>query len=211
VGGGTTFADLAGNSDVHFAQRACQEAVVITQRSRHIQILTLGFLVTAAAGCAANLPETRQGRAAGEWQFHLPTTRSPIGGLAFGRGGSAVPADRAVTNEQPNQPLMAAAVPAKSTARTQRVRHMQAAPIVPAPAPVNTDGDNREPPAVAPTTAPAPVQLAQAEPTSEQRYGQREARSPKLEQFRGGDAVVVISASALLVVLLIVILILLLR
>jgi hypothetical protein len=193
------------------AVRACQEAVVITQRSRHIQILTLGFFVTAAVGCAANLPETRQGRAAGEWQFHLPATRSSIGGLAFGSGGSAVPADRAAKQEQPVPPLVAAAVPAKSTPRVQRVRHVPAPPVAPepAPAPLDTD-DSREPPAAAPTTAPAPVQLAQAEASPEQRYREREATTPKLEQFRGGDAIV-ISVSALLIVLLIVILILLLR
>jgi hypothetical protein len=192
------------------AVRACQEAVVITQRSRHIQTLTLGFFVTAAVGCAANLPETRQGRAAGEWQFHLPATRSAIGGLAFGSGGSAVPADRAAKQEQPVQPLIAAAVPAKSTPRVQRVRHAPAPPVAPVPAPLDTD-DSREPPAAAPTTtAPAPMQLAQAEASPEQRYREREATTPKLEQFRGGDAIV-ISVSALLIVLLIVILILLLR
>jgi hypothetical protein len=191
-----------------FAQRACQEAFVITQRSRQIRLLTLGFFVTAAVGCAANLPETRQGRAAGQWQFHLPETRSSIGALAFGKGGSAVPAGRAVA-EQPDQPLMAAAVPVKSAAHVQRVRHAAPAPVVPEAAPKATD-ESEQPPAVAPTTAPAPVQLAQAEATPEQRYRERETTTPKLEQFRGGDAIV-ISVSALLIVLLIVILILLLR
>jgi hypothetical protein len=182
---------------------------VFTQRSRHIQILALGFFVTAAIGCAANLPETRQGRAAGEWQFHLPATRSSIGGLAFGSGGGSVPADRAAAHEQPDQPLIAAAVPAKSTPRVQRARHVSPPPLLPEAAPVDTH-DSPEPPAAAPTTAPAPVQLAQAEPSPEQRYREREAITPKLEQFRGGDAIV-ISVSALLIVLLIVILILLLR
>jgi hypothetical protein len=207
--GGTTLADLVGHRDVHFAQCACQEAVVITQRSRHIQILTLGFFVTAAVGCAANLPETRSGRAAGEWQFQLPATRSSIGGLAFGRGGSSAPAERTATPEQPTQLLAAAAVPAKSTPRVQRVRHVPAPPVLPEAAPVDTH-DSQEPPAAAPTVAPAPVQLAQAEASPVQRYREREASTPKLEQFRGGDAIV-ISVSALLIVLLIVILILLLR
>jgi hypothetical protein len=191
-----------------FAQRACQEAVVITQRSRHILILALGFFATAAIGCAENLAETQHGRAAGEWQFHLPTSRSSIGAMAFGSGGSSQPA---VASEQADQPLLAAAVPAKSTPRAPHVRHVSSTPVQPDAAPVQTDDIHEAPPAAAPTTAPAPVQLAQADPSSvEQRYREREATSPKLDQFRGGDAIV-ISVSALLIVLLIVILILLLR
>jgi cobalamin biosynthesis Mg chelatase CobN len=55
----------------------------------------------------------------------------------------------------------------------------------------------------------APVELALADTSAEQRYGEREAQSRKLENYRGGD-VLVIGVSTLVVVLLVVLLIVLL-
>jgi len=176
----------------------------MTQRSGYfVHQIALGLITLAAVGCGANLPEPRDGRAAGEWQARLPSTPSPFGQLAYGRGGSSV---RAAEDEAP---LMASAQPLTKTrnapthvapkraqAKAQQAAFALAMPELPA--------------ASEPAAEAAPVQLAQADTGAEQRYAQRETQSEKLEQYRGGDAVV-ISAGALVVVLLIVILILLLR
>lgn len=172
----------------------------MTQRSRyHVHQFALGLITLAAIGCGANLPEPRDSRAAGEWQARLPSTQSPFGELAYGRGGNSA------RTADDDQPLMAAqplpkARPVKHVA-PKRAPEQQAALALAMP---------ELPAASEPAPAAAPVQLAQADLGAEQRYATREAQSEKLDQYRGGDAIV-ISAGALVVVLLIVILILLLR
>jgi len=179
------------------------EAVVIKQRSQSIIVTSvLGMLVTAAVGCAANIPDTRDARAAGYWQARLPTTPSTFGKLAYGSGGSSEPAR---VSEPASQPLMATATPA--------VKHERKRPVLATPAPtlVATQTESQQFPVAKTKPAEPPVMLASnTEPNAEQRYGEREAATKKLQDFRGGDAVV-ITGGALLVVLLIVILVLLLR
>jgi hypothetical protein len=178
---------------------------VITKRHQHSIQFVLGLLVTAAVGCAGNIPDTRQARAAGEWRFRLPTTQSAVGGLAYGRGGSSEPA----VSAPDSQPLMASANASKTTVHVAHVRRTNAAPVA-APTPALTDPASTSQPNAAPIAASEPVQVAQADTNPEQRYGERETASKKLETFRGGDAIV-IGAGTLVVVLLIVILVLLLR
>jgi hypothetical protein len=174
------------------------EAVVIKSI---IVTSMLGMLVTAAVGCAANIPDTRDARAAGYWQARLPTTPSTFGKLAYGSGGSAEPAR---VSEPASQPLMATATPAVVKHEQRHVRR----PVVSAPTAVATQ---TELPVAKTKPAEPPVMLAsKAEPNAERRYGEREAATKKLQDFRGGDAIV-ISAGALVIVLLIVILVLLLR
>ncbi|HEY2732579.1 MAG TPA: hypothetical protein VGI70_01270, partial [Polyangiales bacterium] len=163
----------------------------------------LGLLVSAAIGCAGNIPQTHDIRAAGEWRFHLPQTRSALGDLAYGRGGNSTPAAISAAD----QSLLAENTlkqPASAPRAVHRAQHAakqpEALPAIP---------EAVEPPAAAPTPSEQPVQLAQAD-QAEQRYQQRESASKPLEKYRGGDAIV-IGAGTLVVVLLIVILVLLLR
>jgi hypothetical protein len=178
---------------------------VIKQRSQSIIVTSmLGMLVTAAVGCAANIPDTRDARAAGYWQARLPTTPSTFGKLAYGTGGSSEPAR---VSEPASQPLMATA-----TAAVRKHKHVQS-PVLATPAPTAVAAKTVSDPLPVAKTTPAepPVMVAtNTAPDAERRYGQREAETKKLQEFRGGDAVV-ITGGALLVVLLIVILVLLLR
>jgi hypothetical protein len=172
---------------------------VIKPRTQHtLRTLTLGLLVTAAVGCAGNIPNTRQGQAAGEWRFRLPTSSSPVGALAYGRGGSS--AARADVQEQPQL----AVAEAHKTPAHSAVRHV-------APAALHEIATNPAPqPTAAPVVVSEPVQLAQAEPSADQRYGERQADAKTLDKFKGGD-VIVIGAGALLLILVVVLLVLLLR
>jgi hypothetical protein len=176
----------------------------MTQRSRCYLQIALGLFAFAAIGCAASVPEPKDGRAAGEWRYRLPATQSPFGKLALGSGGSSEPAVI-----EPEQELLAAQAPApKRAVQPQRARK-SAEPVA-----------QPEPLAAIPASAPAqsapppqleePTQLALNDVNPEQRYAQRQSESKQLEQYRGGDAIV-ISGGVLLVVLLIVILVLLLR
>lgn len=168
------------------------------QRQYVVKTLMIGMLATAAIGCAANIPQTRDARAAGEWQARLPTTPSTFGKLAYGSGGSSEPS-RVVEPE--SQPLMATATQTKKLAKSAKLTPRVAAkPAQPEPLPAAK---------VAPVEPPV-LLASNAEPDPQQRYAERENKAQKLQEYRGGDAVV-ISGSVLLIVLLVVILVLLLR
>jgi hypothetical protein len=174
---------------------------------RRNQSVLLGLLMTAAWGCAGQLPNVREGRAAGEWQVRLPTSSSPVGALAYGSGGSSTPADMIAPESEPQLAAAKVMTPAP------RITHKIAAPkaaIAMASAPVVAPQPESQP-VVAPESQPqaAPVQLAQAESKPEQRYAEREAAAQSLEQYKAGDAIV-IGAGTLVVVLLIVLLVVLL-
>jgi hypothetical protein len=62
-----------------------------------------------------------------------------------------------------------------------------------------------------PAQAAEPVQLASSEVSPDQRYGQRQAESKKLEQYRGGDAIVIGAGTLVVILLVVILLILLLR
>jgi hypothetical protein len=166
--------------------------------------------MAASVGCAGNIPTTRHGVAAGEWNMRLPTTRSTIGGLAYGEGGNS---ERAAAVAAEPAPLIAAA---KVDNRAKLApRHTRAAaPSIASAAfvPSEEQKPSAEPAPTSVTTPVAtqqPVMLAQADDDPSQRYSGRQAQSRQLEQYKGGDAIV-ITAGALVVVLLIVLLILLL-
>jgi hypothetical protein len=177
----------------------------IQDNLRHVLV---GTFIAAAAGCAGNIAETRDSRAAGEWNVRLPTSASPVASFGYGRGGNSTPAPQ--LNPEP-QPLMASA----TTPRRERP-HAQPQPVVrTAPAPKSEASTTvlaqAETPTVAAPAAPAavsqPVEVAQADPSLQQRYGSRQAR--KLEQFKGGD-LIVIGAGTLVIVLIVVLLLVLL-
>lgn len=169
---------------------------------------SLGF----ATGCATGGAQTRHGIPAGEWQARLPTTRSTISDLAFGRGGNGTPSQlsadelAAIASPTPDDVLQPA-LAAKTVAAHKAVRKRALpAAVEPASAPLP-----EEAPAsivsVSESTAPL---LASNDVNVEQRYAQREQTSSEQQKFRGGDAII-ISGGVLLVVLLIVLLVLLLR
>ncbi|MET0384692.1 MAG: hypothetical protein ABW321_01975 [Polyangiales bacterium] len=181
------------------------------QKLRHI---TLGFFLTAAAGCAGQIPETQHGRAAGEWQVHLPSSDSAVHGLAYGRGGSSTPAEPVVLASL-DDVLRADPQVASERAAKRSVRHK--APAAPTGAPVAPTQESApaKPISAPPPAAKQPIQLAMADTSmtadtsAEARYAERETQSRQQEQFRGGDAIV-IGAGTLVVILLIVLLVLLL-
>jgi hypothetical protein len=104
---------------------------------------------------------------------------------------------------------MATATPA---ARKHVQKHVQSAVLAtPTPTAVAAKTESDPLPVAKTTPAEPAVMLAtNTQPDAERRYGEREAATKKLQDFRGGDAIV-ISAGALVIVLLIVILVLLLR
>jgi hypothetical protein len=175
-------------------------------------VTLLGASLGFSTGCATGGAQ-RHGIPAGEWQARLPTSRSPIDELAYGRGGSGTPAQlgsdelAALASPAPDdvlQPAAAAKVVAvhKPAARrpqlaAAKVEQPVSAAPEPAPAPIVTE-------------SPAAPLLASNDVGVEQRYAQRDQQASDQKQFRGGDAIV-ITAGALVVILLIVILILLLR
>lgn len=177
-----------------------------------LTVTLLGATLSFSTGCATGGAQ-RHGIPAGEWQARLPTSRSPIDELAYGRGGASTPAQlssdelvalAAPTPDDVLQPAAAAKVVAvhKSVARrpqlaAAKVEQPVSAVAQPAPAAVVTE-------------APAAPLLASNDVGMEQRYAARDQQASDQKQFRGGDAIV-ITAGALVVVLLIVVLILLLR
>lgn len=163
------------------------------------------------SGCATGNGELRHGRAAGQWQARvpsLPTTRSPIQGLAYGRAGSSEPAaDLGV------DAALAALDRATAHSRPQPALAQRASKAAPVKASVSEQAPVREPePAAAELASRVrldePVALAQA--TARDRYAQREAQAQEQQKFAGGDAIV-ITSGAIVLVLLIVLLVLLLR
>jgi len=169
-------------------------------------------LMVAAVGCAGQTPAAHDARAAGEWTFRLPETRSPYAGLAIADTGGrptalglvddalATPAAKVETPAAPKpQPVtQKRSLVATNTPMAEPAPQPQAAtpPSLPAAAPA-------QPEALALNTPPVP------DARDEMRYSEREQQAKKQSNFRGGDAIV-ISASALVIILLIVILILLL-
>jgi len=193
-------------------RRVAREVSVFSPRWHVLLTVTLlGASLSFASGCATGA-QTRHGIPAGQWQARLPTTRSPIDELAFGRGGSGTPAApdelaslAAPAPDEVLQPMAAAKTVAVAKPNLRRAP-LAAATTAPAPA-----VPAAEPAQVTPEAAPASAPLlAQNDAPVESRYAQREADSRDQQKFRGGDAIV-ISAGALVVVLLIVILVLLLR
>jgi hypothetical protein len=173
-------------------------------------VTLLGASLGFATGCATGGAQTRHGIPAGEWQARLPTTRSTISDLAFGRGGNGTPSQLSgdelaaiATPDDVLQPTMAAKTVA--THKPVRKRALPAA-VVPVTAPLPEEAPA---PTVSVSETTAPL-LASNDVNVEQRYAQREQSSSEQQKFRGGDAII-ISGGVLLVVLLIVILILLLR
>jgi hypothetical protein len=167
------------------------------------------LLTIAAVGCAGQTPTAHDARAAGEWTFRLPETRSPYAGLAIAdtRGqptalglvddALAAPAAKVETAATPKpQPVTQKRLVATNTPKSEPAPQPQAAAPVPTAAPA-------QPEQLALNTPPVP------DASEEMRYSDREKQSQKQSNFRGGDAIV-ISASALVIILLIVILILLL-
>jgi len=180
----------------------------MTQRSQYyVRKFALGLLAFAAVGCASNVPQARDGRAAGEWRFRLPATQSPYGAMALGRGGSSEPSQL-----QEDRPLLASAQPMpKHVARPARVQR-SVAPIHTAAAQPSAPAETVPAPVVnSPVQAKEPVQLAANDTSAEQRYGQREAESKKQEQYRGGDAIVIGAGTLVVILLIVILLILLLR
>jgi hypothetical protein len=193
-------------------RRAAREVSVFSLRKHwYLTVTLLSASLSFATGCATGGAQTRHGIPAGEWQARLPTTRSTISELAFGRGGNGTPTQfsgdelAAIASPTPDdvlQPAMAA----KSVAAHKAVRKRAlpaavepvSAPLPEAPAPIVS---------VSESTAPL---LASNDVNVEQRYAQREQTSSEQQKFRGGDAII-ISGGVLLVVLLIVLLVLLLR
>jgi hypothetical protein len=165
---------------------------------------SLGF----ATGCATGGAQTRHGIAAGEWQARLPTTRSTIAELAFGRGGSGTPAQ--LSAEELAVPTADDVLQPMAAAKTVAVHKSQPRRVLPAAPAVVTASAAPEPaPAPALSESSAPL-LASNDVGVEQRYSEREKASSDQQKFRGGDAII-ISGGVLLVVLLIVLLVLLLR
>lgn len=189
-----------------------KEACVNKRREMSISNYLFPALVIslAAVGCAGQTPQAHDARAAGEWTFRLPQTRSPYADLAVAQGGAptslamvddALASTPATNPTQPARKMRAASQPRPVLAKN-------AAQPAPAPQPVAA---MPEPVAAAPSQ---PEQLAlntpaATDPNEELRYSQRDQQSQKQREFRGGDAIV-ISASALVIILLVIILILLL-
>jgi len=166
--------------------------------------LSLSSIALAAMGCSGQTPTPRDARAAGEWTFRLPETRSPYAGLAIAHG-TGDPAALAMVDDA----LAETAKPAAPVQQKPQAKRAVLAKVEQAPA--------AEPVALpiadvaAVPVAPQQLALNAPAPTTgeEQRYSQREQQSQKQRDFRGGDAIV-ISASALVIILLVVILVLLL-
>jgi len=193
--------------------RAAREVSVFSLTKHWLLTVTLlSASLSFATGCATGGAQTRHGIAAGEWQARLPTTRSTIAELAFGRGGSGTPAQ--LSSEE----LAALATPTPddvlqpmAAAKTVAVHKPQPRRVLPAAPAVMTASAAPEPaPAPSVVESSAAPLLASNDVNVEQRYAEREKASSDQQKFRGGDAII-ISGGVLLVVLLIVLLVLLLR
>ena len=175
----------------------------------YLTVTLFSASLSFATGCATGGAQTRHGIPAGEWQARLPTTRSTISDLAFGRGAHGTPSQlsadelAAIASPTPDDVLQPAlATKTVTVHKAVRKRALPAA-VETVPAPLLEEAPT---PSVS-ESSPAPL-LASND--VEQRYAQREQSASEQQKFRGGDAIV-ISASAIVVVLLIVILVLLLR
>ena len=189
---------------------ACVAKEACVNKRREIRISNYLFpalvISLAAVGCAGQTPQAHDARAAGEWTFRLPQTRSPYADLAVAQGGaptSLAMVDDALasTPAQPARKPRPAPQPRQELAKNAAQPAPVLQPIAATPEPV----------AAAPSQ---PEQLAlntpaATDPNEELRYSQRDQQSQKQREFRGGDAIV-ISASALVIILLVIILILLL-
>lgn len=182
---------------------------------RRANYLVLPALCLAAFGCAGNTAAPVDARAAGEWTFRLPETRSPYAGLAIDRGGPAIArnqqAKSVLDDSAFTMPSTGLAVAPASKSKAQpKVRTLAAKALAVKP----TTTEATTPPETTPEIkVEEPEQLAVQLPATTssdaERYSDREAKSEKQRNYRGGDAVV-ISASALVIILLVVVLILLL-
>jgi hypothetical protein len=142
--------------------------------------------------CAGSLADAPHGRAAGEWSVRMPATRSPIGSLALGRGGTSAPA-------------------AASTAPLTTRAHVQRWTPVARPALAKVDAP-REAPALPlmaanPETSLSATLPATQESEAQLRYASREQTSPQQQEFRGGQILIVGLGAVLVVVLVLVLLI----
>ena len=167
-------------------------------------IVLCSILALAAVGCANQTPTPRDARAAGEWTFRLPQTRSPYADLAIAHGSGDSGALAMVDDALDTTPA-ATTAPAKPRPVAKRTVVAQAEPALAAKS-------APQPMAASVMATPVPAEpLAMNVPktsqSDEQRFSQREQQSQKQRDFRGGDAIV-ISASALVIILLVVILIL---
>jgi hypothetical protein len=147
------------------------------------------------------------GRAAGEWQVHLPQSRSAVGDLAMGRGGNSDPA-KSWFDEAPDDLIAPAPLVAHAHKKKRSTQqHNAAAPVV-IPA-RHVEPQPAEQPKTNVPTSLAPVEYAMADATAHDRYAAREETSQQQQQFKGGN-VIIIGVSTLVVILLVVLLILLL-
>jgi len=195
--------------------RAAREVSVFSLTKHWLLTVTLlSASLSFATGCATGGAQTRHGIAAGEWQARLPTTRSTIAELAFGRGGNGTAAQlssdelaalAAPTPDDVLQPVAAAKTVAVHKPQPRRV--LPAAPTVTA---MTASAAPEPAPAPSLSESSAAPLLASNDVNVEQRYSEREKASSDQQKFRGGDAII-ISGGVLLVVLLIVLLVLLLR
>lgn len=203
---------LLTHVSILIAARVAKEACVNIRRdTRSVSNYFLPLsLMIAAVGCAGQTPAAHDARAAGEWTFRLPETRSPYAGLAIADTGGQ-PTALGLVDDALAAPAAKAETPAAPKPQPVTHKRTEVATNVRKPEP---QPEAATPPA-APVAAPAqPEMLALNTPPApdaneEMRYSSREQQAQKQRDFRGGDAIV-ISASALVIILLIVILILLL-
>jgi hypothetical protein len=182
-----------------------------TANGRNLIFILLPLMSLAAIGCASSNAKPVDARAAGEWTFRLPETRSPYASLAVAHGTEAELAKVTAGDAKPDEPLIAA----ERKAKPQRAAHVRPAPAAREP----ESSQPAAPPAEAPQVStdqpqellalhtPAPASTSAG--SDAERYAGREANAQKQREYRGGDAIV-ISASALVIILLVVILLLLL-
>lgn len=181
---------------------------------RLTRCLLLPLLGLAAIGCASTNSKPVDARAAGEWTFRLPETRSPYASMAVAHGTDAELA-KLSADQLESAPAEAGTYATERKAKPRPVvRARQAAPAVPKAVHPQPTAPPTEPEPVA-TPSPELLALNTPAPTTQpagddaQRYAGREAKAERQREYRGGEAVV-ISVSALLIILLVVVLILLL-
>ena len=167
-------------------------------------IVMCSVIALAAVGCASQTPTPRDARAAGEWTFRLPETRSPYASLAIAHG-TGDPGALAMVDDALGETPVAKADPAKP--RVKRTVVAQTEPKADAAAAAKSAPQPVAAMATPVQAQPLALHVPPTAPSDEQRYLQREQQSQKQRDFRGGDAIV-ISASALVIILLVVILIL---
>ena len=182
----------------------------ISSRTRSLNRLLVGMVVSASAGCAGNIVQLPSGRAAGEWQVRLPDSRSAVADLAMGRGGSSERAaswfDGSPDDLYNSQPRVADAGVKRPRSTERRKTGTAVRHVDPAPHPEQPQ-QQEQPKANVPSSV-APVEYALADTSGRERYAEREHSSQQQQRFIGGDRVIVIGVSTLVIVLLVVLLIL---